>query len=431
MKSLLDGSAFRKNVRTFLACLVAGGAVYALTLWALHAAYAGPKLDNLVTCFQPTDDITFSSHCLQKNVGTLLTAYSPADILSYIVGEGTPASVKNMCHPIGHVIGIATYAKAGSLEKALSMCTSDCQSACTHGAIGAAVLQLTGAEYPDSIDFAHADIAELKKLAVKYCANAGLCHAIGHLSYLAEGNVLGALRICDATSAGFPREACYHGVYMEKTGFSERILPYSTLATSTSQDVYDTRDCSAIAPQYRHACFIYYLKYPPTTSETDAATGAERLERFKAKCEVLDEPDRASCFEGIAVQSVSFGLRLVQLNDETKMQRFCDQFDTFTDRTSCSIGTVIRYLFFKNGEMLRYCHNIGESKRRDICYTTAFQYLEGIYNSNDVSDLCMNLPECTREYADYKAHESTVPDYRFGLYGDTAYPTAQKGAPGD
>ena len=146
---------------------------------ANHVATA--SFEKLAACLEPDVDPTYASSCLRSTIENLLSYLPTKDVQAYTVATTSPESVRNNCHQIGHIIGAETYKQFKQLDLALSQCSSACTFACTHGAVGAGVMDELGETYPDE-DIAHAGDKTIAKIGSQYCEESvPLCHGIGHL----------------------------------------------------------------------------------------------------------------------------------------------------------------------------------------------------------------------------------------------------------
>lgn len=392
------------------------------TAYALGAAHARSghfstvRPDSIAKCFTTSAASTSPSLCLHSTVQILLSTYSPAELMVYITATSTPASIRFNCHATGHVIGELTYKKDGSLERALEQCTNNCRSACTHGAIGAGTLAQIGRLYPDE-DIAHANQAELQSLGTQYCAHDGsTCHAIGHVAYIGTNDRMEALRVCDAVSAGWNREACYQGAFMEEAGNLQSLLFTAKTADSVPPHDY-TFPCTSLPEKYRSSCFLYLTKYQGPIFQRDRITTAQgRLRAASLACEKLTSRDRASCFTGIGINDFIFGYN--NLNPSS-LESLCSSFVQSTDRNACTIGIVLQFVYLDFNGVYEYCGNIRDEDRRELCYNATFQSAEAHYGvTDDAPKICGAAPACREAYETFTRNRMKLPDYRFGLFGD-------------
>ena len=401
----------KKNLVAALLCILIGIIV---GIGVRAREYAKPQLSLLSTCLATTTDPTFASTCLNKTVPLLLTTYSVSELEDYTVASTTDQQILTNCHPIGHIIGEQTYKKYGSIEEALAQCSSVCRSACTHGVIGAAVLSQMGIEYSDN-DIAHADTAELTQLGVTYCAQGdSICHAIGHVAYIASQNDQKAISICNA-SAQIPwnREACFQGIFMERAGtFLNALYPDHAPTPPTVPGNY-TYPCGTLPIAAQHACFLFLNVYQTPLFDADGfTTPTQRLQRATEACEALAAgPARADCFEGVGLSSRYFGYPSFTSSD---LQPLCDRLATADDRSACTLGVLQRFFYGKKG-LLAYCAGIGEADRKSLCYDAAFEWNQ--WSADTALQLNCESTECLAQSARFKNESATLPDYRYGLFG--------------
>lgn len=364
----------------------------------------------LTQCFTSSYKTT-SADCIPKTTAKLLATYSAAELLDYITATTSPIVLQDQCHPIGHTIGEITYEKTNSIEDALAACRANCRNACTHGAIGAGVLDAMGETYPD-IDIAHADRAQLAALSSRYCAHdAAMCHAIGHVAYIATEDDEDAVGICDkASSDAFKKESCYQGVFMERAGtFINTLFPPRRTPTAEVDDY--TYPCTSLAPRYQHACFIFLNAYQePLLARDSIQKPHDKLAKARATCESLDRRERALCFEGVGTSAALFGYS--NLNTKN-MQSFCDSFATENDRSACVLGVLPQFQYQEGRGLFDYCADISETSRQELCYRAALR----ISNARSVDEApphCASYARCATQFESMKTKTT---DYRFGLFG--------------
>ena len=401
-------------------------AAFWLTRAGLDAWSGAGTPAELTTCFSSSER-THAAECLRKKTDALLARYTPAQLLTYVTLTSSPTFMQDQCHPIGHIIGERTYRSAGGLERALAMCTNACRSSCLHGAISAGV-QDTLDEKSITEDIAHSDNETLKSVGARYCTESNmLCHGIGHVAMIINDSLEEALSICDAIVAGFDRESCYQGIFMERTGLSDAATPFENTIPYELHSGDYTYPCLDLAPRYRHACFqvLPEFQLPLFTSQDAQAPGA-RLSKAREVCETLSGVDRSYCFEGIGVESSFLGFRSYEGEE---LQALCDPLSRYDDRASCTLGVMPKY-FFLGRYGADYCDAIAEKERQALCYRAIFKWAEGreIRRPSEaapklacelwrVEDSCGSSSACRAEWERYERSKTNVQDYRFGLYG--------------
>jgi hypothetical protein len=388
-----------------------------LRVYAIY--HPAASLSSIASCFARSSDPNFTSDCLDTTIQNLLKTHTTQELMNYVVASTTPSVVVNDCHPIGHVVGEMTYKKYGSMEQALSQCSNNCRSACTHGVIGEGVLEQMGEGYSDD-DIAHADKAKFEKLATWYCGQSTtICHAIGHLAYIITQNDAGALGVCDtASSNAWYRENCYQGVFMERAGtFINELFPTGADKVPSVQQNSYTYPCTDLPEQYHSACFLFLIAYQePLFAKDGLTTPQEKLQKETQVCESLSGMDRADCFTGIGASTMTIGFS--NLNAPST-QLLCNVFPAETDRSACSLGVLSQFLYTNVSDMYTYCENINEEGRRALCYDAAFEWIESRKSvTNDPAAVCATDQTCIARYNVFMKERSDIPDYRFGLSGD-------------
>lgn len=379
----------------------------------VYSRFIAVNPTNLATCFNGDEKAPFPAACLRNTVDTVLEKFPASALVEYTIDESSPRSILYSCHGIGHIIGERAYAKSDSLEVALAQCSSSCRAACLHGAIGAAVTAEWGGAYPEE-DIAHSGIETLQRIGGPYCTRSSLlCHAIGHLAYIAKGDDPIALSVCNTVGTGLARESCFQGIYMERAG-SEEALHATEKAKSFATEGKDyTYPCLSISPPYRHACMHFLLEFQQPLFEQDGIIEPlAKLAKSRSVCESMQQPERAYCFEGIGIQSSRLGFTT---DDNANLQSLCDSFSLEEDRDACTIGVIPKF-FFMGNIGLNYCAAIAETRRQSLCYDTSFMWWKVIHRGMDGLDLVCT-GSCKDEYDAYQKNISTLPDYKFGLYG--------------
>lgn len=378
----------------------------------------GNSLDAISACSSTeADDNATYTRCLRSTIGKLLTNHSTKELMSYISSETTPINVLGNCHSIGHIIGELTFKKYGSLETALSQCNSNCRSSCTHGAIGAGVLDEMGESY-DGEDIAHADKEALKKLAIPYCKrNNPTCHAIGHLASIITDSDAAALAICDAVATGSYLDSCYQGVFMESAGsFVNMLFPSASSGATASSSTRKTPSCAELPERYHHACFLLLNESrEPLYAADGTVSPEEKFLRATRECESLSGNDRAYCLYGIGASSRLLGFGDLYASDA--VQSICDRYTTESDRNACTLGVITRFLYFDFRGVGAYCENIHEEARRGLCYNSTFQWAEQMFRvPEDPVRMCGTHQSCLTRYNTYLQVKSTLLDYRYQLF---------------
>lgn len=396
--------------------------LFAVLLAASYIATTGllswraeARVYELVQCFSassfgvPLPDAA----CMEEKVPPLLDTFSPGELLTMVTGTSSPQTLRGNCHPVAHVVGKHTYEQTKNLEAALASCPYTCSGGCIHGAIGTAVADIMG-ENDEEVE--HTSVAKLKELGQGYCdRNLSLCHAVGHLLFINTESYETALDGCADISSGFAEEACYQGVFMESAGSTESLNLTGPIIPGVTSHL--ASPCIEQAPEHHHACFQFLPVYQLYTLQPKGIVAPEeRLSVAIETCAALDGRTRSYCFEGVGVSWNLFShLRRVEL------PALCSSLPLLDDQLSCDLGiqtTNTSRVRWNNA--MHYCNNVPEENgRRHTCVQIVLSALNRAYADDQLQTQCARMnPNCTANVEDYLSHKNTVPDFRFGIYGE-------------
>lgn len=403
-----------RRTRAALLLALAAVGVLSITVYTIHrnTLSSDIPLEKLATCFSKNTNTTAVANprCLQQTVRELLHTYSTATLLDAASTTTAPQVIYDNCHIIGHIIGRETFARSGSLENALALCSRACYYACTHGAIGAAVLSELGEEYDDE-DIVHASGSEIERFGAKYCSDSVLCHGVGHLLYMSYQDFSKALLGCDNISTKPQSEYCYQGVFMEGLGMSQSLLLHTEKPAAQPLGDY-TYPCTHIANSAAHACFLYlplFQKYIFTERHIPATTAGLRI--AENTCDTFNTKYRAYCFVGVGYRATEVFLAT---NEET--YSFCDTFKSGSDSVWCTLGRTLQFTDrLTYSAAAEYCAQQGTDSMKTMCYRTLFQVMEGRYERVQGKDFCRSTEathECVQEYNRYTQDKSSLPNYK-------------------
>jgi hypothetical protein len=360
--------------------------------------------------------------CARSVIDKLLKTQTAREAMTGISSRRLPPVFQG-CHSVGHLIGAQTFKKSNDLEQTLSECSDDCSSACIHGALGAAVEKDLGEKYPDE-DIAHASLEEIKNIGTKYCTNSGLCHGMGHILLINTNDLVKAAQGCNAISSGFMSEMCEQGVFMQGVGTfrSALILSDDTLAPAKNTSVVDYAfPCNSVPSQFRHACFQYLPAYANLVFEKEGVTDPNvKAERFAQTCTTFQDHDRTWCFEALGKETIFDRIFTTSIDE---MLTRCSRLEKEDDRKSCVIGRIYTFTQFDIGdEALQYCGAV-DAALQTICSNALFQFetAKSLTQSLDPKVFCLQSGTpalCEEAFKKYSAVSATLPNYRFGLFGE-------------
>lgn len=399
------------RMRTFgIAVFFFGLPVLLLALYLIrsHPADASARF---ASCFEEGDAIVavLDEGCARDTARDLLEKYEVKSVLAVLDDPASPEVVVKRCHAIGHIIGEENYARAGSIETALSQCSAACRNACTHGVVGAAAVEEIGMT-ADTDDIAHADKETILAIGKKYCASSAMCHAVGHILYAALTNYPEALAACESVGQNSNAEYCYQGVFMESIGNDESLV-VDTPADATSL----TYPCSGLLEKYSHACYRNSAGFQNPILEAAGITAPEaRIEKVASACEALDGHEKVYCFEGIG-----FNYWRYFADHESAAASFCGA-RSGESRDGCILGIVVGMSdFSRHDDAAALCTRMNE--RSGFCFGVLFQLLEERSSLSRIEEQCDAWGDaCVSAFSEYRVAGPYLPVYQFGLYGEPA-----------
>jgi len=102
---------------------------------------------------------------------------------------------------------------------------------------------------------------------------------------------------------------------------------------------------------------------------------------------------------------------------QTNGESLCKTLSRPSDREACTLGIVPPLLFFNSENALSYCSSVTEPERQKICFNAAFEWVDSFDETAAIIASCDARPMCATYYKEYGQIKKTIPDYRFGLYG--------------
>lgn len=326
------------------------------------------------------------------------------------------------CHSVAHVIGAETYRQYGDVEQAVMQCTNGCFDGCLHGVMGAAVQAAYGESDP-GIDIVHMDVAQIESIGKKYCSNYGLCHGIGHVLYTVLNNFSKASDACSTISGGIAEENCTAGVFMQGVGVigDALVLATSSLSAAKVPPGDYAYPCNTIDVRFQHSCFSYLGPYQMLAFKAAGIQDYSRqIELQIGVCKSLPSISRSYCFEGLGKYSRNYGPATGTSSIAGRTAYFCEGLPSDPDKRSCVLGRISvlhGYRDYKGANDI--CTALGPKDLRTFCYLATFVYF-GPQSVPGVQGMCPDASDtlCSETFATYQKIRATLPDYRFGLYGE-------------
>jgi hypothetical protein len=187
--------------------------------------------------------------CYQQAFGNLAFARGPRVALRrFDAAIRTNPVVTAHCHPMAHVIGSASLARAhGDVARAFAQGSASCWSGYYHGILERAFAQRKPDE--DVSDVARSLCAKRNEWTVFLAYQC--VHGLGHGLMITLGYDLpGALRVCDHLTTEWDRSSCAGGAFMEN------IVASSIVRSPWLKTDDPLFPCQRVAERHRLSCYL-------------------------------------------------------------------------------------------------------------------------------------------------------------------------------
>jgi hypothetical protein len=350
-------------------------------------AYMSP-MEGLLSCSRFKDVDQFRG-CIKGTLPAAMQAAGAQRILRTFAAEFTPSR----CHDAGHLVGQELYARSTSIEAALSQCSFECASACTHGAAGAALASVP--EIRDSFgDLPHLDESMLSRLGAAVCTGRESCHGVGHILLQLFKDLQVALKWCDAIAKEKEPWACYRGVFMENASFDSTHVIFEEARVSNVRDPDNfLYPCTAVEERYQPACLHnIHMNQSITLSERGINDRDERARLITEACEQASNRMQPPCYEGVGSY-----LALNSYPVSNVMER-CLALDNISNAAGCVFGFAYALSAWgQTDNALAVCAAIEDGRLKYTCYESVADDLS-VRPSRSVETMCDGTEdeECKR-----------------------------------
>jgi hypothetical protein len=138
-------------------------------------------------------------------------------------------------------------------------------------------------------------------------------------------------------------------------------------------------------------------------------------------CESLSEPSRALCFEGIGRYLQPGNAFVPSTATPGEEGLICEKLLTPSDKAACVLGVVsIMGSYGEEYQAQKVCASVSDKALQDFCYDATFQYSIHAAQTSTAQpcNKANSPPQCSSEFARYQNIYKSLPDYRFGLFGE-------------
>lgn len=297
------------------------------------------------------------------------------------------------CHEGGHLVGRELYAQSVTLESALSQCSYNCASACTHGLVGAALASVP--EVRESFgDLPHLNADMLRDVGKDLCKEREMCHAVGHILYQLFKSLDESLAWCDRLAGGKEPWSCYRGVFMEN-GFASST--HIAFEEARSPNVRDPNNllypCDAFASQYQPGCYHnIHMNQATTLREKGIRDRDTWNSEIVGACQKAGNM-QAPCYEGIGSY-----FALNEFPVESAVSR-CLSLDSAANVRACIFGYGYALSAWgRTDEALQMCETLSDESVKYACYESVADDLS-VRPTHALSGMCEHISDTSCKQA--------------------------------
>ena len=344
----------------FLLIITTGISLFFLGKQQLTKSEIDEQTENyIISRMGACNNASDTSSCLKAAADEFLSLFPLSQVMDIFKQNEQTNELITSCHETSHYLGQKAYQKKGNIADVFSECSNSCLGGCFHGAV-------EGYFIKKNISLSGENEQQIKNEVSKICGKeedyekpqsfTECFHGLGHaLMFLADNDLIKALRFCDVLDQLDHRELCYTGSFMANVDGAGSIDHPSTYYKA-DDPMYV---CSVIDQRYLRMCYTY------------AVTQAFQadIETTIRLCAQIPIEYREECYR-------TFGRDRVvgSTTDVSDMKGQCDQIPNSDYRFSCYQGLswslMIRY-GLSSTLPADFCH-IVDAKYKSGCYAQVF-----------------------------------------------------------
>jgi len=307
--------------------------------------------------------------------------------------------VYEICHPLVHFIGRASYKQERNMEKLFATDGSVCDSGFYHGVIeqnlaerGIIIFQDEQAKSFQGVTDICGSIADYS-IPLRYSS---CIHGLGHgLMYVTDNDLPISLKGCDTIRGA---STCYGGVFMENAGSTTNPFHYSKYL----RDDDPLYPCNNINDKYELACWRYQSLHFARLTNRDWARTIEMClqipDSFQGTCiqfvgsNLINYSEDANLMKSVLTQVPSqyqpqyitglvSGLGEDNVGVPAKMKVVCDFLEGTNLENGCykDMGVAIRAWSFDSAERLNFCEENLTGVNLETCASAAIANFESYF----------------------------------------------------
>lgn len=299
------------------------------------------------------------SNCLHKVAADFLQIAPLGQILEAVNEKETQEEIFNTCHQTFHYLGRIAYQSSKNIQKMFNQCTHSCLDGCYHGAVEGYFIE-------KGINLTDENFPIIAQEVAKICGRESdyqtpelyvtCLHGLGHATmFIADYDLLQALKLCDSLVLEGERELCYTGSLMANADSFEQD-DHPSKYIKADDPMYP---CPILPRQYQKECYEYNtLNFYHFTNYN--------WEQTIKLCGQVPQAYRRGCYQTMGGDQVGF------TDDMVKIKNACAQIADEEFVSACIDGAegnlVMRYSddFIKP---IKFC-SLWDGNFKDKCYNT-------------------------------------------------------------
>lgn len=263
--------------------------------------------------------------------------------------------IKNMCHPLVHVVGRTAAEKSANTLDAFSKGDPFCWSGYYHGVMEEIVARIGKDNLKANLNKICKGIERRISFDRYNCV-----HGLGHgLMALTNNEIFQSLEMCGFLKGSLAQSWCETGVFMENVIADGK--NHKTKYLDPERPFYP---CTEVEEKYKTECYL------GQTSYVLKLVGADFKKLFEM-CSNIEEGYQDKCYISIGRDASGN-----TISDAIKTKQICDLGKTAEQKQKCIEGAIIDFVSYYHSDTkaLELCGLLDDAETKSHCLKTAKTY---------------------------------------------------------
>lgn len=270
---------------------------------------------------------------------------------------GEDEYVRNMCHPLVHVVGRTAAESSTDTLDAFSKGDPFCWSGYYHGVMEEIVTRIGKDNLKANINKICRGIEGRISFDRYNCI-----HGLGHgLMALTNNEIFQSLEMCGFLKGSLAKSWCETGVFMENIIGDDENQSHRSKYLKPDQPFYP---CTEVEEKYKTECYL------GQTSYVLKIVGADFQKLFEM-CSGIEEGYQDKCYISIGRDASGN-----TISDGPKTKQICDLGQTAEQKQKCIEGAIVDFISYYHSDTkaLELCDLIDDVETKSHCLKTAKTY---------------------------------------------------------